>query len=53
MQKAGTCTSATSWMGDFLTLANGLHLLTNARKNSILDITVVLDPPLILIDTVY
>ena len=37
----------------FVTLVIGFQPLTNTRKNSVLDVTVVLDPPLVTVSTTF
>ena len=45
--RGGSRTAATSKMERFMMMVNGWKTLTIIAKHSILDVTVVLDPPLI------
>ena len=51
--RGGSRTAATSKMEDFVIIVNGWKPLTIITKTSILDVSVVLDPPLLLHITLY
>ena len=48
MVRGGSRTAATSSMERFVIIVNGFQLLTIITKRSILDVTTVLDPPLVV-----